>query len=437
MEQINKINKILHQDITNIELNDKYKFGLHNNLLSEVSYPSGQNINSYYNFSNKVKPRCVVTNQGSSGRCWLFAGLNMIRNNFIESNNLQTNFEFSQNYLFFWDKLERVNYFIHLYQESKERDQLDSQVVQFLLKSPMGDGGQWQMFANLIEKYGLMPKDNYQETTHSGNPRGLNLVLTKKLREYCKEIRTTNNFSRKNAIEDTYKLLVKFLGKPPTIFDWEYVDKDGKFITKNDMSPQIFYKNVVKLDINNFVSITNDPRNPYNCNYGVEKLGNIIEGKEVKYMNIDMTRIMELVKKSIDENDPVWFGCDVGQFLHSKTNIMDDKLFNIEESLGIKFGLNKRERIEYGDSLMTHAMLITGYNMDRYGNIDRWEIENSWGTKGPNNGYYTMTTNWMREYVYQVVINNKYITQNEKDLYNNNIEVRFPPWDPMGALAKC
>jgi bleomycin hydrolase len=201
------------------------------------------------------------------------------------------------------------------------------------------------------------------------------------------------------------------------------------------MSPQNFNLNLVKVDLNNYVSITNDPRNPYQKNYGVQHLGNILEGKEVKYMNLEMERIMELVKKSIDNNEPVWFGSDVGQFLHSKSNIMDKKVFNMQEYLGINLGLNKRERIEYGESLMTHAMLITGYNQDRYGNIDRWEIENSWGNKGPNSGYYTMSSEWMREFVYQIVVHKKYLNENEKNLWEMNIDKRFPPWDPMGALA--
>jgi bleomycin hydrolase len=427
--------KISLEDLNQIELKKNFDYALHNHLLSETSLSSQVNLKAMYTFSKRVTPRCVVTNQSSSGRCWLFAGLNMIRNHFIESQNLAKDFEFSQSYLFFWDKLERINYFIDLYQKTKEKDQLDSQLVQFMLKEPLGDGGQWQMFANLIEKHGLVPKHNYPETKHSGNPAGLNMVLTKKLREYCKQIRNNGEFDRQGAISEVYQLLVQFLGKPPRKFDWEYYDKDGKFNRKCDMSPQNFNLNLVKVDLNNYVSITNDPRNPYQKNYGVQHLGNILEGKEVKYMNLEMERIMELVRKSIDNNEPVWFGSDVGQFLHSKSNIMDKKVFNMQEYLGINFGLNKRERIEYGESLMTHAMLITGYNQDRYGNIDRWEIENSWGNKGPNSGYYTMSSEWMREYVYQIVVNKKYLAETEKALWDMRIEKRFPPWDPMGALA--
>ena len=192
---------------------------------------------------------------------------------------------------------------------------------------------------------------------------------------------------------------------------------------------------MVNVNVNDYVSIINDPRNDYNLNYGVKYLGNVIEGKNVKHLNKDMNILIDLIKKSIDNNEPVWFGCDVGQFLHKKSNIMDMDIFDMEGYLDIKFNLKKRERIEYGESLMTHAMLITGYNLDEYGNINRFEIENSWGSDGPNSGYYTMTLEWAKEYVYQVSINKKYLSENDIKLSENQINITFDPWDPMGSLA--
>ena len=418
-----------------IELPKDVQFGLHDHLLSEMSLSRNVNLKTMYSFNKKVKLKCNITNQHSSGRCWLFAGLNMIRNQYIEKEKLSKDFEFSQSYLFFWDKLERINFFINLFIETKELN-LDSRKMQFLLKEPLGDGGQWQMFVNLIDKYGLVPKDVYPESKHSCNSRGLNMVLTKKLREYCEKIRTNDeSFNKADALKECYILLVRFLGEPPKQFDWEFVNSDKKQVKYLDMKPQDFYNNVVNVDLNNYVSIVNDPRNEYEKLFGVENLGNIEEGKEVKYLNLEMKVIKDMVKKSLDENEPVWFGSDVGQYLHSKSNIMDRKVFNMEEYLGINFSQNKRNRIEYGESLMTHAMVITGYNEDRYGQIDRWEIENSWGSKGPNSGYYVMTTDWMNEFVYQVVINKKYLSDDVKRLWGGEIDKRFPPWDPMGALA--
>lgn len=408
--------------------------GLHRHLLSEMSISSDVKVDNMFLFNHKVKPSLAITNQHSSGRCWLFAGLNMMRHTFIKENNLSPSFEFSQNYLFFWDKFERVNYFISLYQNLSDRTELDSRLSQFLLKEPLGDGGQWQMFVNLVEKYGLVPKSVYPDTAHSKNSRGLNMVLTKKLREYCRDIRENEDFDVKRALRETYTILVKFLGKPPLLFDWEYSDKDGKYKLVEETNAIDFYRNIVRVPLNDYVSITNDPRNEYNKNYGVEYLGNILEGKEVKYMNIEMDRIKELTMASIRNNEPVWFGSDVGQFLHSKSSIMDRRVFDIEEYLGVKFGLNKRERIDYGESLMTHAMVITGFN-ERGGIVSRWDIENSWGSKGLNKGYYTMTDDWMSDFVYQVVIHKRYLSSEELELWEQPIVKRFPPWDPMGALA--
>lgn len=431
---MSQLNVLLPNKYNKKEMDSRKNLSLHNNLLSQVSLPN-KSLDSMYLFNKQVKPRGVVTNQYSSGRCWLFAGLNMMRHSFVQKHNLPSNFEFSQNYMFFWDKFERVNYFIHLYQTTKDKEELDSRLTQFLLKEPLGDGGQWQMFVNLVEKYGVVPKSVYPDTTHSKNSAGLNMVLTKKLREYCRNIRL-NDFNLERALEETYELLVQFLGKPPNEFNWEYSDKDGRYRVVYDCHPLTFYQDKVPISLSDYVSITNDPRNSYNQNYGVEHLGNVVEGKEVKYMNLNMERVRDLVKKSIDGNEPVWFGSDVGQFLHSKSNIMDKHVFDMESYLGISFGLNKRERIDYGESLMTHAMVISGYNEDRYGKINRWDIENSWGSKGPNAGYYTMSDEWMKEYVYQIVVHKNHLNDAEKKLWDEPISKRFPPWDPMGALAK-
>lgn len=171
--------------------------------------------------------------------------------------------------------------------------------------------------------------------------------------------------------------------------------------------------------------------------YGVEYLGNVEDGEPVKYLNVSMDKIIELTKKSINDEDPVWFGCDVNQFLHSKSSVMDKKVIDFEQFLGLKFELNKRERLEYGDSLMTHAMVISGYNEDRYGNTDRWKIENSWGKSDANGGYYTMTTEWMKDFVYQIVVHQKHISAEELQIWNGKPVKIHPLWDPMGSLANA
>lgn len=410
-------------------------YGLHNHLLSEVSLSSDYHPDAQHVFSKRVSCLGAATEQKSSGRCWLFAALNMLRSSgFIEKHKLPNSFEFSQSYLFFWDKFERVNYFLNTFRATSQ-EPLDGRLMQFLLKEPMGDGGQWQMFVNLVEKYGLVPKSVFPETKHSSFSTGLNLVLTKKVREYCRDIRMGNKKSKTEMLAEVYDLLVRFLGKPPVSFTWEYYTKDKKYERKTNMTPLSFYKEVVQAPLTEYVSLIHDPRNDYGKMYGVQHLQNVCEGLPVAHLNVPMSEISALVKASIDANEPVWFGCDVGQFLRSQSAIMDRRCFDMETVLGTQFTLNKRERLEYGESMMTHAMLITGYNEDEFGKINRWEIENSWGSKGPAKGYYLMTDAWMREYVYQITVRNTFLSPAQQTATAQPVTKEFAPWDPMGALA--
>ena len=419
-----------------VEAKDKY--GLHNHLLSDITLASDYDMSAMRVFSKRVEPRGQVTNQASSGRCWMYAALNMLRLPTMKTHDLPTSFEFSQKYLYFWDKLERVNYFLDAYDKTKTEDQ-QSRLVQFLLHEPLGDGGQWQMFVNLVEKYGLVPQSAYPESKHSQNSRGLNMVLTKKLREYARNVREGRDaLTREDMLVETYNLLVRFLGKPPTEFDWSYYDKSNQPQRHDALTPKTFYAQFVGTPLHaTYVSLIDDPRNTYDKRYGVEYLNNVVEGHDVVHLNKPIDTLAGLIKKSIDAGQSVWFGCDVGQFLRSQSAVMDAKLFDMESFLGIKFGLNKRERLEYGESMMTHAMLIVGYNEDRYGNIDRWEIENSWGDKGEGKGYYTMTHEWFREYVYQIAIPRNLLSESDRALADDEtpVEKTYEPWDPMGALA--
>ena len=418
------------------EMNNSSLYGLHNNLLSEVSLPSSYTTETKRVFSKRIPCRGAITQQNSSGRCWIFAALNMIRSSgFINKYSLPTSFEFSQSYIYFWDKFERVNYFLNVFERTKDKD-LDSRLMQFLLKEPLGDGGQWQMFVNLVEKYGIVPKDIFPETKHSSNSAGINMVLTKKVRQYCRDIRMGKAKDRNSLLKEVFELLVKFLGKPPQNFTWEYYTKDEDAKRHDNLTPLLFYKNVVQNPLKEYVSLIHDPRNDYGKRFGIEYLQNVIEGDDVVHLNVDMEKIVNLCKKSIDAGEPVWFGCDVGQFLRSQSCIMDKECFNMEGCLNTSFTLNKRERIEYGESLMTHAMVIIGYNEDSFGKINRWEIENSWGPKGPGKGYYVMTNQWMREYVYQISVRKSLLSEQDKRDFESNEPIKkYMPWDPMGALA--
>ena len=273
-------------------------------------------------------------------------------------------------------------------------------------------------------------------------------MLKKKLKEYYKQIRLSKlKFSDilDNALEETYLLLVKMLGKPPNKFEWEYLEENNKFKRKENLTPLKFYESM-KIKLNNYVCLIHDPRNKYYKNYNVEYLNNIIEGDNIKYLNIEIDEMKKFVKSSIDKNESVWFGCDVDRHLNFSENRMDLDLYDMNNCLKLGETLNKKERLEYYDSIPTHAMVITGYNVDSNNKINRWQIENSWGenSSGENmendenndyNGYYSMTDKWFDEYVFEVIINKKYLPKKINDIWKGKIYKSFPIWDPFGNLA--
>ena len=414
---------------------------------SFVNRETFQTTNHIY--SNQVEPRAKITNQKSSGRCWLFAALNVIRKEMLVKYSLK-DFEFSQSYLFFWDKLERSNYVLESVIDANTEHQLDSQMIQHLLSDPLSDGGQWDMVANLINKHGLVPKSVYPESRHSSYSREMNSILTYKIRQFSRDLvnhkgSTEDKRKLKNEmLKEVYSLLSKFLGNPPSNFDWEYVNKEGYQVMKG-LTPQSFYKEKVPFDVNDYYCLINDPRcnHPYNKLYTVKYLGNVVEGYPVRYLNLPVERLKETTMQSIKDESPVWFGCDVGKEHLKSECVMDLDLLSYQHPLDTKFTLNKAERLEYKQSLMTHAMVFTGCNIVSENNsvcgnkekVNRWEVENSWSERGPAKGYYMMTDDWFSEYVYEVLINKKYLNKNELALIDQKNYQVLPPWDPMGALA--
>ncbi len=420
------------------------------NVISNNSLSSLGNVREHmqkyepvYNVS--VTPHLKVTNQKSSGRCWLFAALNVLRRDICTKHNLD-NFELSQNYLFFWDKLERMNYNLECIIRSSE-EAVDSQLVQHLLNDPTCDGGQWDMVANLINKYGLVPKSVYQETHHSSSSRELNNILKRKFREYAFNLRSSKEevqVLKEKYLAETYQILCKFLGCPPQSFDWEYVDKNKKYNKVSGLTPKQFFNQYIDTDINDYICLINDPReeHPYNRTYTVKYLGNVFDGKKVLYLNLPIERIKELTLKSLKNNKSVWFGCDVGQSLNRDNCAMDLDLTDPLSLFNINFNLNKEQRLKYRDSLMTHAMVFTGANVTEDANclenkpqINGWEVENSWSSRGPNDGYYHMTDDWFNEFVYEVALPKSMLNENELGILQEGVEKELPPWDPMGALA--
>jgi bleomycin hydrolase len=395
-----------------------------------------------HTFSHVVKGG-PITNQKQSGRCWMFAGLNTLRIPVMKRCNLKE-FELSESYLMFWDKFEKANYFLENILETLDEPR-DGRLVAWLLQAPLNDGGQWDMFVNLVEKYGVVPKWVMPETFHSSQSRGMNSLLTAKLREDAARLRGLYaeghagleelRREKDRMLGEFYVALATFLGEPPTRFDFEYQDKDEQFHRDPNLTPQEFYRRYVDLDLTQYVSLINAPTadKPYNRTFTVRFLGNVKGGRDVLYLNVEPEVLRQAALAQLLDNEVVWFGCDVGKMMDRELGIMDLDLFDYESVLGMPFGLTKAERLDYGESLMTHAMVFTGVNLVD-GRPNRWKVENSWGTDPGNKGYFVMSDAWFDQFMYQVVVQKKYLSPELKAALEQD-PIVLPPWDPMGSLA--
>ena len=380
-----------------------------------------------------------ITNQKSSGRCWLFAALNTMRFEIMQKLNLET-FELSQNYQMFWDKMEKANYFLDSIVKTANED-VDSRLVKHLLMAPVQDGGQWDMYCAIADKYGCVPKYAMPETFHSSNTGMMCKFLTLKLREDALLLRdgvkngADIEAMKKDMLAEIYRMLVICLGEPPKSFTFEYRDKDKNFHRDQDITPQDFFKKYVGLNLNDYISIINAPTadKPYGKTFTVDYLGNVVGGREVKYLNLPSEEVKKLAIAQLQDGKPVWFGCDVGQMLMRDTGIMGMHTFGYEDVLDVKFGLDKAQRLDYSESMMTHAMVFLGVNLVD-GKPNRWKVENSWGEKSGQDGYYIMTDEWFDEYNYQIVVNRKYLSAEQQAMFDQ-APIVLKPWDPMGSLA--
>jgi bleomycin hydrolase len=388
-------------------------------------------------YSNEVTPTLDVTSQKSSGRCWMFAGLNVIRHKMIQKYGLGNDFAFSQSYVFFWDKMERTNYFLDNIWQTRHQP-VDGRLVTHLLKDPYCDGGQWDMFVNLVEKHGLVPKEYYQESHNSSNSRRLNWLLTCRARQVAQQVREQSDeqfkATKESFLQETYFILCNMLGEPPKEFTWEYRSKKGEFRTISKMSPQSFYHEMVPFKTKDYVCLVHDPRNDYGKAYTVKYLGNVVGGRDVRYLNAPTHALRSSAIEMLKDNEPVWFGCDVGKWCSRTQCSMDLDLVDYTGTLGVEFSQSKADRLRYGESLMTHAMVFTGVHIVD-GKPVRWKVENSWGSHGPNKGYYNMSDDWFEQYNYEVVVPLSRLSEDMQATYRNKEVVAMEPWDPLGALA--
>src|ERR1700728_4385117 len=302
-----------------------------------------------------------VTNQERSGRCWLFAGLNLLRVGVMRETGLK-DFEFSQNYAMFWDKLERANYFLEAIIETASRD-LDDRTVAYLMETVAGDGGQWNMFAALVAKHGLVPKGYMPETQSSSNTARMNSILRYQLRQGTRAVRAAAADSvsaaravKADILQVIYRVLCIHLGTPPESFDWQWTDKDKQFHRDGVLTPQEFAAKYVDLPLAEYVCLVNDPRpsSPIGRTFTVEYLGNVIGAPPVTYLNVDVQVIKDIAAKTIEGGEPVWFGCDVGKMMSNDFAVWDAELYDLPSVYNTAFSLDKAARLEYHESAMTH-----------------------------------------------------------------------------------
>lgn len=384
-----------------------------------------------------------VADQKQSGRCWMFAALNTMRIRLMNELKVADDFELSQNYTNFWDKFEKSNYFLENVLKTADKS-LDSRKVSWLMQTPQQDGGQWDMLCALIEKYGIVPKYAMPETFSSEKSAQLNKYLNLKLRHDATILRelvadkaSDNKIAKtkEKMLTEIYRMLSYTLGEPTKKFDFEYRDKDNNYHIDQNITPQDFFKKYVGVNLEDYVSLINSPTDdkPFNQTYTIEMLGNVVNGRQVKHLNLEMSELKKLAIKQLQNGESVWFGSDVGQSSNSKKGIMDTHLYAPDELFNTDLSLSKAERLDYSESLMTHAMVITGVDLVD-GKPTKWKVENSWGEKVGTKGYFVMSNDWMDEFVYQFVINKKYLTEDQQKAQKQD-PIVLKPWDPMGALA--
>lgn len=387
-------------------------------------------------FSHRVTTK-GITDQHQSGRCWLFTGLNVLRAQMIEEYDL-AGMEFSQNYLFFYDQLEKSNLFLQAVIDTKHLPMEDRQ-VEWLFKHPLSDGGQFTGVSNLIMKYGVVPSEVMPENYQSNNTSQVSNLIQLKLREFGLTLR--NQKDRRSPValktemlKEIYSMLVRAYGVPPTEFEWTLRDKEGNVVKTETYTPKSFYAEYFgDLDLeNDFVMVMNDPSREYHKVYEIEYDRHVYDGDNWLYLNLPIDEVKALAIASIKDNKAMYFSCDVGKFLLSKKGTLDVNNFDYESLMGVDFPMNKEERVRTFASGSSHAMTLIAVDLDDEGNPTKWMVENSWGPQAGWQGNLIMTDEWFEEYMFRVVVNKKYIPAETLKLLEQK-PVMLPSWDPMFA----
>lgn len=414
------LNAITHNDINKLAIN----------------YANENHFDT--NFSHKIKSK-GITNQKSSGRCWLFTGLNIFRSTIIEKYNLN-DFQFSHSYPFFWDQLEKSNLFLQGIIDTHDKP-IENQMVEWLFKNPLSDGGQFTGVADILTKYGVVPANVMVETYNSENTRQMANLIKLKLKEFGLQLRdaaakgaSVNELQKEKTemLGIIYRMLVLTLGEPTTAFTWTLTDAKGNTISTKEYTPQSFYKEFIGVDLkNNYVMLMNDPTREFYKLYEIDFDRHAYDGKNWTYVNLPIEDIKEIAIKSIKDSTMMYFSCDVGKFFDREKGLLDVHNFDYESLMGTTFGMDKEQRIRTFSSGSSHAMTLMAVDLDTNGKPKKWMVENSWGP-GANNGHLIMTDEWFNEYMFRLVVEKKHITNKVKEVLKQKPE-RLPAWDPMFA----
>ena len=441
MEPIKKT--YLEKELKNYKGDEKntiIRHALVKNSLLTVASSQDEIKEMDFNFDIDIKT-LPAANQKASGRCWLFAATNVCREVIAKKLNL-ANFELSQSYLAFYDRLEKSNYLLEAVIELIDKE-YDDRTLAFLLQNGVGDGGQWDMFVSLANKYGLCPKNVYPETNTSSATRETAQLINFTIRKFASDAKALYQTKgleavrkeKEEVLNKIYFLLVNAYGLPPEKFDFEYTDKDGNYHLEKGFDALSFKEKYLGDSLNDYVSLINAPTKDkaFGKTYTVQYLGNVVGGKQVTHLNVTMDRMKELILKQLRDDRIVWFGSDVGFYGDREEGVWDDTRFDLNTPFGLDLKMNKGESLDYHASQMNHAMCITGVSF-KEGIPSKWKIENSWGKDRAKDGYYIMSKSWFDQFVYQAVVDKKYLNEEElKALQGEPVVLK--PWDPMGSLA--
>ena len=389
-------------------------------------------------FSNRVESK-AITDQKSSGRCWMFTGMNVLRNKAIREHNLPADFQFSQAYTFFYDQLEKSNLFLQAMIDTYQKP-LDDQEVDWLFKNPIGDGGQFTGVANLIAKYGLVPREAMPETYNTDNTSSISNLLSLKLREDGLELRTLAAKKGVTAAQlqqrktemlgAIYRMLALTMGEPPAQFTWQQKDAKGEIVSTDTYTPMSFYEKFAKTDFSKYYMIMNDPTREYYKVYEIQYDRHVYDGQNWRYLNLPMDEIAPMCIASIKDSTMMYFSCDVGKFLNRDKGFMDVNNYDYGSLFGTTFGMDKKARVATHASGSSHAMTLCAVDLDKEGRPLKWMVENSWGSSYGYQGFLIMTNDWFNEYMFRVVLEEKYIPAKYITMLHQK-PIMLPAWDPM------